>query len=387
MNNDLILYNHGGSGNHGCEAIVRSLTKITNVRPVLFSYRPDEDFKYGLNDIGVSIHGINNVSGVNLKRIYLYFMRHIMHNSKPDYRCQFKDILREKGKVIASIGGDLYCGNDTERLTYINKLISNKNKSVLLGCSIEPDKLKNPGIVEDMHRYCLIATRESITYNALIQAGVEENVILCADPAFQLDTVNLELPNGFEIGNTVGINASPLIIMREKHKGAVIKCYENLIEYIIKYTEYQIALIPHVVWSGVSDFEVLNNFYNKYKDTGRIVLVGDHNCMELKGYISRCEIFIGARTHSTIAAYSSCVPTIVVGYSVKARGIATDLFGTTENYVVPTQTLENGDELIEAFLWIDNNKIDVKKHLEKIMPTYKQSSYMIEEKLESILGK
>lgn len=73
MNNDLILYNHGGSGNHGCEAIVRSLTKITNVRPVLFSYRPDEDFKYGLNDIGVSIHGINNVSGVNPKRIYLYF--------------------------------------------------------------------------------------------------------------------------------------------------------------------------------------------------------------------------------------------------------------------------------------------------------------------------
>ena len=238
-----------------------------------------------------------------------------------------------------------------------------------------------------MQRYCLISARESITYNALITAGLEENVILCADPAFQLDKVELELPNGFEIGNTVGINASPLIVMREKNKGAVIKCYENLIEYIIKYTKYQIALIPHVVWNGVSDFEVLNNFYNKYKDTGRIVLIGDHNCMELKGYISRCEIFIGARTHSTIAAYSSCVPTIVVGYSVKARGIATDLFGTTEHYVVPAQSLENGDELIEAFIWMDKNKIDVKKHLVKIMPAYRQTSYMIEEKLKSFMGK
>ena len=49
--------------------------------------------------------------------------------------------------------------------------------------------------------------------------------------------------------------------------------------------------------------------------------------------------------------------------------------------------LENGDELIEAFIWMDKNKIDVKKHLVKIMPAYRQTSYMIEEKLKSIMGK
>lgn len=56
-------------------------------------------------------------------------------------------------------------------------------------------------------------------------------------------------------------------------------------------------------------------------------------------------MFIGARTHATIAAYSSLVPTLVVGYSVKARGIARDLFGTEKNYVLPVQLLRKEEDL------------------------------------------
>ena len=66
-------------------------------------------------------------------------------------------------------------------------------------------------------------------------------------------------------------------------------------------------------------------------------MINDKNCMEIKGIISKCRFFIGARTHSTIAAYSTCVPTLAVGYSIKARGIARDIFGTEDNYVVPVQ--------------------------------------------------
>ncbi len=51
------------------------------------------------------------------------------------------------------------------------------------------------------------------------------------------------------------------------------------------------------------------------------------------------------RTHATIAAYSTGVPTLVVGYSVKARGIARDLFGTEDGYVLPVQQLKESDEL------------------------------------------
>ena len=68
-----------------------------------------------------------------------------------------------------------------------------------------------------------------------------------------------------------------------------------------------------------------------------------------------CSFFVGARTHSTIAAYSSGVPTLVIGYSVKSRGIATDLFGTYENYVLPVQEISEPDAMIRAYKWIIAN--------------------------------
>lgn len=46
------LYSHGGSGNHGCEAIVRSTIKVLNENSVnVFSHNVDQDVKYGIDDI------------------------------------------------------------------------------------------------------------------------------------------------------------------------------------------------------------------------------------------------------------------------------------------------------------------------------------------------
>jgi polysaccharide pyruvyl transferase WcaK-like protein len=119
----------------------------------------------------------------------------------------------------------------------------------------------------------------------------------------------------------------------------------------------KILLVPHVVWASNDDRKPLREFYEGFKDTGRVYLVEDSPAEVLKGYISKCSFFVGARTHSTIAAYSSSVPTLVIGYSVKSRGIATDLFGQTENYVLPVQEIRETDSLIRAYEWImKNNK-------------------------------
>lgn len=74
-----------------------------------------------------------------------------------------------------------------------------------------------------------------------------------------------------------------------------------------------------------------------------------YSARQLKGYIRRCRAFIGARTHATIAAYSSCVPTLVLGYSVKSVNIALDLFGKTDGFVVPVSELEDADGLSRSF--------------------------------------
>ena len=116
----------------------------------------------------------------------------------------------------------------------------------------------------------------------------------------------------------------------------------------------------------------------------RIAVIDDCNCMQLKGFISRCRFFIGARTHATIAAYSTGVPTLVLGYSVKSRGIATDLFGTDENYVVPVQSIDHPDRIRQAFCWLQEHEAEIRKHLEHIMPDYMQKAYALTEAINTI---
>ena len=112
------------------------------------------------------------------------------------------------------------------------------------------------------------------------------------------------------------------------------------------------------------------DLFENVSDSSRVYMIDDQNSEQLKSIISNAECFIGARTHATIAAYSSTVPTLVVGYSVKAKGIAKDLFGTYANYVIPVQQLNNIDDLYLAFLWIWERRKDIHNYLKSIMPNY-----------------
>lgn len=256
-------------------------------------------------------------------------------------------------------------------------------KTVLLGCSIEPELLAEPDIIDDMRRYSSIIARESITWQALQDAGLKDNTYLVPDPAFLLETIKKPLPENFTEGGMVGLNVSPLVVENEAVPGITMENYRALIRHILDTTQMNVALIPHVVWKNNDDRTVLKRLYEDFKETGRIVLIEDCGCEELKGYIARCRFFIGARTHATIAAYSSLVPTLVVGYSVKARGIAKDLFGTWEDYVLPVQSLRQEGELIEGFEWLKNQEQFVKTRLEKVMPAYLERA----RQMGKILGK
>ena len=154
--------------------------------------------------------------------------------------------------------------------------------------------------------------RESITYQMLLRKGINKNVVLIPDVAFQLSSVKVELPEMLIKGKTIGINISPMIQKYGENGQRVLENYEKLIEFILSETDCTIALIPHVVWNDTDDRIPLTELYKKYKETNRIVLIQDRSAEELKSIIAQCCFFVGARTHATIAAYSSCVPTLVV---------------------------------------------------------------------------
>lgn len=283
-----------------------------------------------------------------------------------------------------SIGGDNYCYPGTEILAAENKILKKRGaKTVLWGCSVEPHLVDQPQIAEDLAHYDLITARETISYNALQK--VNPNTVLVADPAFLLKRIDLDLPKGWIEGKMIGINASPLILNSAKNGRIAFDAYCKLIERILNETEYSIVLIPHVVWESNDDRKPLTELYNRYTFSNRVIMLNDYNCMELKGYIARCRMFIGARTHATIAAYSSFVPTLVLGYSVKSKGIAKDLFGTYENYVLSVQNLNNEEDLANSFFWLMKNERQIKKHLERVIPNYVKKSYAAKATLEEII--
>ena len=374
------LYGHNGSGNHGCEAIVRSTCKILregfgDIDITLASGNTSEDKKYELDKVINLVNEKNTVSKLSLPYINAYLNLKLKKNGLESEKLAYRKTFynADKDTIAFSIGGDNYCYPGYERFTMLHNMLREKGvKTVLWGCSVEPSKI-DEYMKQDLLNYDLIIARETLTYEALKNIGA--NVKLYPDPAFQLDKIEKKLPKNFKENNTVGINISPMVMNKESVLGITIENYTALIKYILENTDMNVALIPHVIWEDNNDDRKPSKFlYDKFKDTNRVVLIEDDNCEVLKGYISRCRFFIGARTHSTIAAYSTCVPTLVVGYSIKAKGIAKDIFGTYENYVIPVQNLENKGDLLKSFKWMIDREDSIKDHMDKFIPSYKKKS-------------
>ena len=361
-----VLYAHGGSGNHGCEALVRTTAKLVKDRtgeyPSVISSHPEEDKKY-IKDLPLDIIA----KGAELtvpQHIYAKIYRQLTGSLRAYENVEMRAIAKDtKDSLCISIGGDNYCYSDFDYYGRMNTyLLEHGNRTILWGCSIDPKLLKDKTVLQDISRYSLITARESMTYDALRQAGLN-NVCFCPDTAFLLEPEKVELPEIFK-GKVVGINVSPMVVQYESGAGIVIENYKRLIDYILTETDMNVALIPHVVWPLNDDTAPLEKLYELYKENDRICLVDpgkNYNCCNLKYVISKCDFMVAARTHASIAAYSTGVPTLVTGYSVKAKGIAKDIFGSYEDYICPVQNMESDADLFLKFQALYKRKEEMRK--------------------------
>ena len=364
-----VLFMHTGSANHGCEALVRTTAKLLGGPEDVFlwSFCRDEDEKYGVSECVEKIFVSEQLSRFGFAYFEALFRRKILKQKSANMDVFLRNIFKDR--IAISIGGDNYCYPWSAKyaIDLNNKIRKYAKASVLWGCSIDYEAI-TPEMEKDLAGYDLITARECITYETLKK--INPNTVKVADPAFLLEKFDSELPDNFIEHNTVGINISPLIMKYGTDDNLIYENYKEMIDYIISETNMNICFIPHVLWSNNNDNETINILYDKYKSTNRVCKIEDRNCMELKGIISKCRFFVGARTHSTIAAYSTCVPTLVVGYSVKSRGIARDLFGSEEKYVLSVQKIEQQNELLKNFLWLMKNEEEICKTLECVIPNY-----------------
>ena len=379
---------NGSSRNHGCEAITRSTLKILDLPDDFYIATTDlKDEELYCNDIFSHYKEYSYephpsfIEKVIASLVY-HTTKKVLHFGY-DYSAFEKEIINSD--IVLYAGGDNYCYNNYGWLIKMHDIaVKHNKKCVLWGCSVEERALQDNTVLNDIKRYDLVIARESLTFELLKKYGFEDSKIrLIPDPAFQLNCDKSEQLD--ETKDYVGINISPLVIKQETEKGIVVKNTRNCIDYILENTDMSILLIPHVTWNNNDDRTSLQIVKDYYKDNQRVIMVSDNKAELLKGYIARCRFFIGARTHATIAAYSSSVPTVVIGYSIKAKGIAKDLFGTFEKYVIPVQSIKNDDELKNEFIWLYDNEKKIRDIFKSSMHDYVNKAKSAKDEIERMV--
>ncbi|MGM9635660.1 MAG: polysaccharide pyruvyl transferase family protein [Candidatus Avispirillum sp.] len=379
---EVLMYHHGSSQNHGCEAIIRTISgiideKYPDTHYTVSSLKPEHDKFYIGEQNGKYDFIYSDIMLTRLRALRYYYIGAFgkLFHRIPMFSLLFKDTAEaaKKADLIISVGGDNYSyGTSTGFTTIDNYLRRLCPCSVLWGCSINPELLEghaNKYKLKGLSRFSLITARESITYDALIEHGLK-NVKLYPDPAFTLPTAEVTEPM-FENGrDIVGVNLSPLICSYESGDGITLRSYTALVRRILDTTDWNVALISHVIKKNTSDSDSAREIMKQFPNEERIRLFDRGDATQIKGCISKCRFFVAARTHASIAAYSNCIPTLVVGYSVKAKGIAKDLFGSWEDYVLPVESLSDENSLCEAFDSLVKNEDSVRNRLESIMPDY-----------------
>lgn len=382
----VLMFFHGGSKNRGCEAIVRTAAALLRSDPrvrelALCSGDPDSDRHIPGIDLFHRDHNTplekyspaGLISAVKVK---------FFNDESLAYRKRHESIIKliPHYDVFLSIGGDNYCYGEQPGIYEIDRQIKKAGKKLVLwGASIGEEDLSEAKI-KDLKTSDLILARESLTEDILKKAGIP-NVELVADGAFLMEKTALPLPTGWKEGKTVGFNYSPLVFKKnpESRKAAF-----DLVQHILDTTDFTVCFVPHVIISGNDDYEILKEFQMHFSNSGRTLLLpNDLNATEYKGYIARMKFFIGARTHATIAAYSSLVPTMVLGYSIKSKGIAKDIFGE-EKLVLDLAEISDPQKLIVKFEEMKKNEKELREILSARVPELKKTAMKAKDYLLSL---
>lgn len=381
----VLLYNHSGCENRGCEAIVRSTSALLaqrGARTILTSGQAESDGGLRLPDVERVV--AEQISPYSVSRLINSIGFRLGMPREHEVARQYLPVIRagREADVCLAVGGDTYCYGPQEHIRVINGRLHRAGKPLVLwGCSVNPELIGGEYLA-DLKAYDMIVARESITTQAMRDAGL--SVRTWCDPAFTLTAEELPLPDGWREKQTVGLNVSPLILDHTKDKNTALNAFVALVRHILRTSENAVALIPHVTWTHDNDVDALSAIKAQFADEPRVFLLPDClNAMQYKGYVKRLSGLVAARTHVSIAAYSTFVPTLVIGYSVKARGIARDLFGEEAGHLLPAQELSGEAELIAAYDALMKRGDAEREQLQRRMPSYMAGQ---EETLDAVLN-
>lgn len=388
-------------GNRGCEALVRSttglLSKVFNDLEILVpTYDKSKDQPQWPDSEKI---GVKFVDAQDIPASLIWWNRFATRIkwfkalTYPRYTLPeniAKDILGSDALIMT--GGDVISLEyGLASLFYWSLQVDFANKhnipTILWAASVGPfssDPIIEKKMIVHLKKYSAITVRETESFKYLQSLGIS-NVKLVADPAFTL------LPEPFDVDeltfgnsdNILGFNLSPLVRgyrPTEESRRQFDEESVNFIRHVIENTDLSVLLIPHVDPldgdSENSDSSYMKTLLAQLGDqSGRVKIAPRTlNACQLKYLISQCRFFIGARTHATVAALSTYVPTISIAYSVKAKGINKDIFGHTD-YVLETPKVAK-QTLLSALELLLSKEAKIKDELQARIPKLREDAHL-----------
>lgn len=394
---------HESLTNRGCEALLRGITHIVR------RFDADAGFLAPSFDVDADIRRWPGSVAVGLRFVDAYRLPvHVRLWARVQARIPSvrkvwmpaPDLPRPQAAMTAGADRCVLTGGDVLSLDYgvpslmrylgqADHFIRRGLPVALWAASVGPfDRMPEVkrAVVARLREFADISVRESATLAYLNDLGIAK-ARQVVDPAFVMapetwpsDTA---LPAQADEG-VLGFNVSPLVhkLLLQGSRSAADALEAAVLAFlgdVVERTGLGIVLVPHVdsVDGGPSnsDFVYMQDLLHRGGfDPARVTIAPrELNAAQIKHLISGCRFFIGARTHATIAAWSTGVPTVSLGYSVKARGLNRDLFGD-ERYVRDTKQLTRSI-LWTAFEQLRSDEDALRDLLSSRIPRWRDRAY------------
>lgn len=403
-------------GNRGCEALIRSNVKT------LRGHFPDATFLVPSNNLqrdaaqwpqGPSEQGVQFVPSEPIPSALRWWSRarrvfKPVSGLRP--RLSVSEATRQlirRSDVLIMTGGDIISLDyGLESLFFwmsiCEQAMDSGVKSVLWGASVGPfgaDPALERRMVGFLKRFDLITVRETPSLAYLQGLGIHAELV--ADSAFSLDPEPprraLSLPVLQGSGSLLGFNVSPVIEKFRSSPEDKRKLFQEVVEFlddVIRRRGDRVLLVPHVdpfdTGGGYnSDSLYMGRILQALRERGleaaQVDLLPETlNAAELKHLIGHCDYFMGGRTHATVAAFSTQVPTTSIAYSIKAKGINKDLFGHLD-YVLETPQVSR-ESLQQHYELLQQRGAAIRAQLGETLPQWRQRSTLSAAKLAKLLA-
>ena len=377
----VLLMGNGSSDNGGCEAITKGTKEILNACFDNITV-VDSFFDYTgrfHRDDSLSINPVKYPQRWTLRWLHLQLLLRYFPSRVGSflYRSHKKEI--EEADVVLSLGGDNYSldyGVPVRFLEMGRYVKKHKTPFVIWGASIGPFVHGSDFEKQISHHFNKeidwIFAREEETINYLASIGVDNNVSLVADPAFMMKPEPCESKIGVNLPEKyVCINFSDLMAtyVTSGNMDAWLRICADAIDALAEESAMPLVFIPHVK----VDYEFMHRIYPLLKKSSSVLLVDKSlNAAEMKWIIAHASCNIACRTHSTIASFSTSVPTISLGYSIKSKGLNLQMYGHEDFLVYKTEI--TAERIVEAYRRIMQNEEKVRQSLKERNVAIKQKS-------------